>query len=113
MTTATHKQTKGTPVRGVPTGRGGRSQAAFEPGSWRRAAARSREHGATRLELPVVGTVKLPPRNQLAFIGGVGLLAMAGVIDWPVAAVIGLGHLLAGDRSDQAVHDFGEALEQA
>ncbi|WP_103938506.1 hypothetical protein [Thermomonospora echinospora] len=65
------------------------------------------------MELPVVGTVKLPPRNQLAFIGGVGLLAMAGVIDWPVAAVIGLGHLLAGDRSDQAVHDFGEALEQA
>jgi hypothetical protein len=60
-----------------------------------------------------VGTVTLPSRDQLAFYGGLGVLAVAGVIEWPVAAVVGVGHLLAAMRNHRALRDFGEALEQA
>jgi hypothetical protein len=63
--------------------------------------------------LPVVGRVTLPSTEQLAFIGGVGALAVAGVIEWPVAVAVGVGHTLVQNRQSKLVHDFGEALEEA
>jgi hypothetical protein len=77
----------------------------------RRAAARAGQ--AARLELPVLGSVTLPPKDQLIFFGGLGVLAVVGLIEWPVAAVVGTGHLLAAKRNSRALREFGEALEQA
>lgn len=56
-------------------------------GSGGRRAAAGVDEG-TRLEVPVLGTVTFPPRDQLIFVGGVGLLAVVGLIEWPVAAVV-------------------------
>ena len=81
-------------------------------GSGGRRAAAGADAG-TRLEVPVLGTVTFPLRDQLVFVGGVGLLAVVGLIEWPVAAVVGAGHLLAAKRNNRALREFGEALEQA
>jgi hypothetical protein len=37
----------------------------------------------------------LPPPERLAFYGGLGIAAVLGAIDWPVAAAIGLGTMIA------------------
>jgi hypothetical protein len=37
----------------------------------------------------------LPPPERLAFYGGLGLAAVLGAIDWPVATAIGLGTMIA------------------
>jgi hypothetical protein len=65
------------------------------------------------MELPGLGTVDLPPRDLLIFVGGLGVLAVVGLIEWPVAAVVGVGHLLAAKRNGRALRDLGEAMEQA
>lgn len=60
-----------------------------------------------------IGTVRLPPKGELAFIAGVGLIAATGLIEWPVAAVVAAGHLIAHVSNNKALRDFGEALESA
>lgn len=37
----------------------------------------------------------LPPPGRLAFYGGLGIAAVAGLLDWPVAAAIGIGTVVA------------------
>ncbi|MCC5578300.1 hypothetical protein IMZ11_21980 [Microtetraspora sp. AC03309] len=37
----------------------------------------------------------LPPPERVAYYGGLGALAILGVIEWPVAAAIGVGTVLA------------------
>ncbi|MCW2946145.1 MAG: hypothetical protein JWR24_2862 [Actinoallomurus sp.] len=37
----------------------------------------------------------LPSPDRLAFYGGLGLAAALGVLDWPVAAAIGIGTMIA------------------
>lgn len=37
----------------------------------------------------------LPPADRLAFYGGLGVAAVLGAIDWPVAAAIGIGTVIA------------------
>ncbi len=81
--------------------------------SGRRAAVRAGEKNSVRLELPCVGAVTLPSTDQLAFLGGVATLAAVGIIEWPVAALLGVGHLLAASRGNRVLRDFGEALEEA
>lgn len=85
------------------------------PGSGhaRYAANRAAQNNSTEVCLPVLGIVKLPATDELAFLGGVGLLAVAGAIDWPVALVLGAGHTLAANRRTRVVREFGEALEEA
>ncbi|MER7003787.1 hypothetical protein ABT297_12190 [Dactylosporangium sp. NPDC000555] len=65
-----------------------------------------------RLTVPFVGRVKLPPAPDLAFYTTVGALAVAGLLEWPVAAVVVGGHLLASVRS-RSLREVGEALEEA
>ena len=43
------------------------------------------------VKLPVVGTVRVPPPDQLALYSALGLLAALSVIDWPVALAVGAG----------------------
>ena len=60
-----------------------------------------------------VGPVRVPSPDRLAFYGGIAALALFGIVDWPVALVIGVGHLLADDHHHKLLADFGEALGEA
>ncbi|HEY2223204.1 hypothetical protein [Actinomycetospora sp.] len=66
----------------------------------------------TRMTLPWLGTFEMS-RPELVFVGGIAALGMLGFLDWPLALVLGAGHLLAADRSSRRAREFGEALEQA
>jgi hypothetical protein len=79
----------------------------------RLAAARAIERNSVRLDLPGVGVVTLPPPQHLAWYCGLTVVAALGFLEWPVAAVLAVGHLLAQDHHNRLIHDFGEALEEA
>jgi hypothetical protein len=82
-------------------------------GSGRLAAQRAIEQNSVRLNLPGVGTVTLPPPQHLAWYGGIVAVTALGCLEWPVAVVLAVGHLLAQDHRNRLLHDFGEALEDA
>jgi hypothetical protein len=93
-----------------------RSRAAA-PG--RRAAAKSAaahvaDAHSIRLTLPDgMGTIRLPDAQHLAFYGGIAGLVALGILDWPVAIVLGVGHVLADDQHHKSLGEFAEALEDA
>ena len=66
-----------------------------------------------QVHVPVMGRVTVPPLRRLAYFAGLGLLATFGVIDWPVALVIGAGHLLADQHWSSVIQGIGEAAELA
>jgi len=78
------------------------------------AAARVVDRHTLRVTLPDnIGTIRLPEPQRLAFYGGLAALAVFGIVDWPVAAVLGVGHLLAEDHHHKCLCEFGEALAEA
>ena len=80
----------------------------------KRAAERVISSQTMLIELPEgLGTVRLPSPKRLAFYGGIVALAAFGILDWPVALVIGAGHLLAEDHHHRTLAEFGEALAEA
>ena len=79
----------------------------------RRAAKESTEKNSLRVELPVIGTVCLPPAQQLAFVGGLAALVALDVIEWPVGVALTAGHVLASCSQNKVIQDFGHALEAA
>jgi hypothetical protein len=82
-------------------------------GRTRAAAQQATSHNSVRLSLPVVGQVELPAPDELAFLAGVAVLAVVDAIEWPVAVLLGAGHVLASKRRNKVVREFGEALEKA
>jgi len=60
-----------------------------------------------------LGTVRLPEPERLAYYGGLVALAAFGILDWPVAIVLGIGHVLAEQHRHRFLEDFGEALAEA
>jgi len=79
----------------------------------RDAARRATNGGSVSLSLPVVGTIELPPPDHLAWYAGIGALAVAGLIEWPIAGVIAIGKALADNRHSKTLQEFGDALDQA
>jgi hypothetical protein len=77
------------------------------------AADVAQHRGRVTVQLPGVGQVSLPRRDQVAFLAGLGVLVALEVLEWPVAVAIGVGHALAESHHSQALKDFGEALEGA
>lgn len=77
------------------------------------AAERAVRHNSLHLQLPILGEVRLPAAEEVAFIGGVAALAIVGVLEWPVAVLLGVGHGLATVRHNKLLRSFGEALEEA
>ena len=65
------------------------------------------------MTVPVLGRVRVPPPEQLAYFGALGLLAAFEIIEWPVALLVGAGHLLMENEHNRIVQEFGEALEGA
>ena len=77
------------------------------------AAQKATEENSLRFELPLIGTVTLPPTEQLAYVGGITLLVALDVIEWPVGVALTAGHILSTVRHNKVVQDFGHALESA
>lgn len=96
---------------------GTRGRASAEEGRQQPSAARAAKHGTTvrlpfvtaefhrpDVQLPgraevegAIGTVRksLPPPEQMIYYGGLAALAVFSVIEWPVAAAIGVGTAIA------------------
>jgi hypothetical protein len=55
----------------------------------------------------------LPSPQELVFISGVGVLAVVGALEWPIAAVVVTGHLLAAGVRNRTIQEIGEALQEA
>ncbi|WP_055494022.1 hypothetical protein [Streptomyces sp. TP-A0356] len=57
--------------------------------------------------------LELPPKDQLAYFAGLGVLTVLDLIEWPVALAIAVGHELARSHHAKTLREFGEALEAA
>src|SRR5262245_31511259 len=49
------------------------------------AAERAVQRTSVSIQLPVIGTIHLPSREELLFVGGLSGLAAVGLLEWPVA----------------------------
>jgi hypothetical protein len=78
-------------------------QDAVERGAWR---------GVVTVEIAGRRVELLPP-EQLGYFAGLGLLVALGVIEWPVAAVVAVGHTLAFRSRRAGLSRFGAAIEKA
>ncbi|MBF6300301.1 hypothetical protein IU459_22555 [Nocardia amamiensis] len=65
------------------------------------------------VDLPVVGRVRIPRPEHLAYYGALGALAAAEIIEWPVAVVLAAGHWLVENEHNRVAQEIGEALEDA
>ncbi|NMO91414.1 hypothetical protein [Actinomycetospora sp. TBRC 11914] len=65
----------------------------------------------TRVPVPGLGSIELS-RPDLVFVGGIAALGVLGLLEWPIALVMGAGHLLAADRSNRGARRLGEAMEE-
>ena len=81
--------------------------------SHRSAVDRIREAESFAVQLPVVGRVRIPRPEQLAYFGGLAALAALEIIEWPVALIIASGHVLANQHHNRVVEELGEAIEEA
>jgi hypothetical protein len=81
--------------------------------SHRNAVSRIRDAESFAVQLPVVGRIRIPRPDQLAYYGGLAALAAIEIIDWPVALIIATGHALANNHHNRIVEELGEAIEEA
>jgi hypothetical protein len=77
------------------------------------AAEQAIRRDAVRIHLPVLGEFQLPAADELVFLGGLAALTVVGLVEWPVALLLGAGHELATNKHHSMLRDFGEALEAA
>ena len=90
-----------------------KSQQSHRGVSHRSAVDRVRDAQSFAVDLPVVGRVRIPRPDQLAYYGALAGLAALEIIDWPIALIIGAGHALAENHHNKVAEELGEALEQA
>lgn len=76
--------------------------------------AAERASGAgPRIVIEGVGSFDLPSTAELGYLGGIAALAAFGLIEWPLAVVLGAGHLLTHQKQNRTLRGFGEALDAA
>jgi hypothetical protein len=63
--------------------------------------------------LPLLGRVRVPRPDQLAYYAALAGLAALEIIDWPIALAIGAGHALVSSQHHKVAQEIGEALEDA
>lgn len=63
------------------------------------------------IHLPLIGVVRLPAPQQLAYYCAVAALVALEVIEWPVALLITAGHALTQQQHNKSLEEFGEVLE--
>jgi hypothetical protein len=84
-----------------------------QPNSHRDAVARVRDAQRFEVNLPVIGRVRIPRPEQVAYYGALGALAALEIIEWPIALAIAAGHALVQNEHNRVAHEIGEALEDA
>jgi hypothetical protein len=84
-----------------------------QPNSHRDAVAGVREAQRFAVNLPVVGRVRIPRPEHVAYYGALGALAALEIIEWPIALAIAAGHALVQNEHNRAAQEIGEALEDA
>ena len=89
-----------------------KSQQSHRGVSHRSAVDRVRDAQSFAVDLPVVGRMRIPRPDQLAYYGALAGLAALEIIDWPIALIIGAGHALAENHHNKVAEELGEALEQ-
>jgi hypothetical protein len=77
------------------------------------AVLRAIEKNTMEMAVPALGTLRLPPPETLAWLAGLATLAVLEIVEWPVAVLVGGGHLLAHQNHLRLLRDFGKALEEA
>jgi hypothetical protein len=77
------------------------------------AVLRAIQQNSLAVDVPGFGTVRFPPGDTLAWFAGLAALAALGIMEWPVALVIGTGHLLSHQNHMRLLRSFGEALGSA
>jgi len=83
-----------------------------EPAAAKTAAAAVQDAEHLAISIPFAGDLQLPRPDQLAYYAGVGTLVALGILEWPAALVLGVGHVLLTQQHNRAVQQFGEALEE-
>lgn len=78
----------------------------------RHAADKATARNSTTIPLGHGAAIRLPSPDELAYVAGLGVLAALEIIEWPVAVVLGAGHVLVSGHRNKALRDFGEALEE-
>jgi len=100
---------KSTPITRTPTTRGRMPGAA--PG--RPAAGHGDEVDHLVLDLPIVGTLRLPRPEQVAYYGAVGVLVTLDIVEWPIALLLAAaGHVLTQQQDDRAFRQRGDEPEE-
>ena len=62
--------------------------------------------------VPLVGfRIRLPEPERIAWYAGLGLMAALELVDWEVALVIGVGHLIADNTRSPTVAGLAEGAE--
>ena len=67
-------------------------------------------HWEWHVEIPYIGPVGWPLTGSLSYLITVGALAAFEVIPWPVAGLLGLGHVMARNRDNRVVSEIGTGL---
>ncbi|GAC1407119.1 MAG: hypothetical protein NVS4B6_24730 [Mycobacterium sp.] len=81
-------------------------------GGHRNAVDRVRQAESFAVDLPLVGHMRIPRPERLAYYGALAALAAAEIIEWPIALVLGVGHALAENHQSKFAQELGEALEE-
>lgn len=55
----------------------------------------------------------LPAPQHLVFYAGIAVMAVVGIMDWPVVLTVAIGHTLINVQHNKALQSLGEALEYA
>ena len=78
----------------------------------RTTAERIRDLDRVEVNVPVLGQIRIPRPERLAFYGGLAALAALQLIDWPIAAALAVGHILSEDHHSRVAQELGAALEE-
>ncbi|WP_250285529.1 MULTISPECIES: hypothetical protein [unclassified Frankia] len=81
-------------------------------GNIREAAERAVQHGVVTVDIDG-RRYELLPSEQLGYFAGLVALGLLGIIEWPVAAVVAVGHTIAYRSHRQGLRNLGAALQEA
>ena len=81
--------------------------------SHRSAVDAVRDAESFAVNLPVLGSTRIPRPERLAYYGALAALAAAEIIEWPIALVLAVGHALAENHHSKVAQELGSALEEA
>jgi len=79
----------------------------------RTAAQRIDEAEHLVIDLPILGTLRLPRPEQLAYYSAVGILVALEIVDWPIALLLATGYTLTHHQHSRAIQQLGEGLQDA